>query len=248
MRALLALLTAALLAALLAACGSGTTTSDAPDGSGDTGTTPAAAAPAATRTAPTATRTAPTATTGGCAKATPANAKGRTEPKPTAKDALPPNRKAIVTLKTSCGPIVIQLSQKQNPKTAANFAYLVRKGFYDGLTFHRVIQTFVIQGGDPNGDGQGGPGYTVVEPPPKNTQYTRGVVAMAKTGSDPAGASGSQFFIVTAPDAGLPADYAVAGRVIGGDQTVTTIAGVQTDANDMPTAPVVIDKATLTVR
>ena len=75
---------------------------------------------------------------------------------------------------------------------------LSARGFYNDLTFHRVAAGFVIQGGDPDGDGSGGPGYTVVEPPPRNLNYTLGTVAMAKTGTEPAGASGSQFFIVTA--------------------------------------------------
>jgi cyclophilin family peptidyl-prolyl cis-trans isomerase len=240
-RTFTALLTAALAAVLLAACGGG---------SGSTDTSTISALSTATTPAPAATTTpAPTATTGGCKKATPADAKGRTEPKPTKADALPAGKTATVTLTTSCGTITIQLDQKAQPKTASNFAYLVKKGFYDGLTFHRVIQTFVIQGGDPNGDGEGGPGYTVVEKPPADAQYTHGVVAMAKTGSDPPGASGSQFFIVTAPDAGLPPDYAIAGKVTGGDQAVTTIAGVPTDpSNDQPTAPVVIEKATLKVQ
>ena len=88
------------------------------------------------------------------------------------------------------------------------FAALAEKGFFDGLTFHRIVPGFVIQGGDPTGDGQGGPGYTVVEAPPKDLAYTRGVVAMAKTGAEPAGTSGSQFFVVTGderPAAGLRA-------------------------------------------
>src|SRR5207244_2334132 len=93
--------------------------------------------------------------------------------------------------------------------------------------FHRVVPQFVIQGGDPLGNGTGGPGYEVVEPPPKGTVYRRGVVAMAKTAVQPPGASGSQFFVVTAAaDAGLPPVYAVLGRVTSGMEAVDRIAGL----------------------
>ena len=106
-----------------------------------------------------------------------------------------------VDLQTNCGTITIRLATGRAPKTSASFADLVKRGFYDGLTFHRIVHDFVIQGGDPLGTGLGGPGYTVVEKPPGDLAYTTGVVAMAKTEADPPGASGSQFFIVTAPDA-----------------------------------------------
>jgi cyclophilin family peptidyl-prolyl cis-trans isomerase len=152
-----------------------------------------------------------------------------------------------VSLITNCGPIAIQLDVKQAPKTSASFAYLVRRGFYDKLTFHRVAAGFVIQGGDPDGDGSGGPGYTVVEPPPAGVRYTRGIVAMAKTGADPAGASGSQFFIVTASEAPLPAQYALVGKVVGGLASVDSISALPTSPpqDGSPTSPVVISRATL---
>jgi peptidyl-prolyl cis-trans isomerase B (cyclophilin B) len=151
----------------------------------------------------------------------------------------------VVTLKTSCGDIEIELDQRRQPKTAASFASLVRDRVYDGLTFHRVVADFVIQGGDPKGDGTGGPGYSVTEKPRHDTEYTRGVVAMAKTEIERPGTSGSQFFIVTAEDAKLPPDYAVAGKVVGGDQTLDRIAAVPTGAMDEPQSPVVIESATL---
>ncbi len=160
---------------------------------------------------------------------------------------LDPSKRYVVTLATNCGAIAIQLDVKDAPRTAASFAYLVRRGFYDNLTFHRVAANFVIQGGDPTGDGSGGPGYTIVERPPANLRYTQGVVAMAKTGSDPAGASGSQFFIVTAPEAPLPAQYALVGRVVGSFAGVRAIAKLPTvPAQDgAPEQPVVISRATL---
>jgi peptidyl-prolyl cis-trans isomerase B (cyclophilin B) len=98
----------------------------------------------------------------------------------------------------------------------------------------------VIQGGDPAGDGSGGPGYSVVEPPPKDLAYTKGVVAMAKTAQDPAGASGSQFFVVTGEDTGLPQEYALLGKVTKGQEVVDKIGVLAADANERPTQPVVI--------
>jgi peptidyl-prolyl cis-trans isomerase B (cyclophilin B) len=156
-------------------------------------------------------------------------------------------KRYVVTLATNCGSIAIQLDVGRSPRTTSSFAYLVRRGFYDLLTFHRVAKGFVIQGGDPDGDGSGGPGYTVVEPPPRDVRYTLGTVAMAKTETDPAGASGSQFFIVTAPDAGLPPQYAVIGHVIDGLAAVRAISMLPTDPpqDGAPRTPVVIRSATL---
>jgi peptidyl-prolyl cis-trans isomerase B (cyclophilin B) len=166
-------------------------------------------------------------------------------PKP--KTRLDPAKRYVVTLTTNCGAIAIQLDVKRAPRTAASFAYLVRRGFYDDLTFHRVAANFVIQGGDPDGDGSGGPGYTVVERPPADLRYTLGTVAMAKTGADPPGASGSQFFIVTAPEAPLPTQYALVGKVIGSFAGVQAIAKLPTDPpqDGAPEKPVVISRATL---
>jgi peptidyl-prolyl cis-trans isomerase B (cyclophilin B) len=161
------------------------------------------------------------------------------------KTTLEPGKRYDVDLQTNCGTITIRLATGRAPKTSASFANLVKRGFYDGLTFHRVVHDFVIQGGDPLGTGMGGPGYTVVEKPPADVAYTTGVVAMAKTEADPAGASGSQFFIVTAPDAGLPPDYAVAGGVVRGMNVAQAIGKLPVDDQDRPTSPVVIEKATL---
>jgi peptidyl-prolyl cis-trans isomerase B (cyclophilin B) len=161
------------------------------------------------------------------------------------KGTLPAGKRYDVDLHTNCGTITIRLATGRAPKTASSFADLVKRGFYDGLIFHRVVRGFVIQGGDPLGTGLGGPGYTVVEPPPATTAYTTGVVAMAKTEAEPAGASGSQFFIVTAPDAKLPPDYAVAGGVVRGMDVARSIGKLPVDEQDRPTSPVVIEKATL---
>ena len=147
---------------------------------------------------------------------------------------------------TSCGEVDIALDVRHAPRTTASFVYLVRHGFYDGLTFHRIVTGYVIQGGDPEGNGQGGPGYTVTEAPPPGLRYTRGVVAMAKTATDPRGASGSQFYIVTAPATALPADYALLGRVVGPNAAVNAIDSVPNDpTTNSPLEPVVIDRVTI---
>jgi peptidyl-prolyl cis-trans isomerase B (cyclophilin B) len=161
--------------------------------------------------------------------------------------ALDPAKRYVVSLATNCGAIEIQLDVRKAPRTTASFAYLVKRGFYDELTFHRVAAGFVIQGGDPNGDGSGGPGYKIIERPPSNTRYTLGTVAMAKTSSDPAGASGSQFFIVTGPEAPLPPQYALVGNVIGSFAGVKRISRLSTDPpqDGTPKTPVVISSATL---
>ncbi|MBF6618603.1 MAG: peptidylprolyl isomerase [Patulibacter sp.] len=153
--------------------------------------------------------------------------------------------KATVTMTTNCGRFTIRLDTKRQPKTAASFYSLARSKFYDGLTFHRLADGFVIQGGDPLGSGSGGPGYSIEETPPADAAYTRGVVAMAKTGAEPAGTSGSQFFVVTGDDTGLPPDYAIVGEVTSGMDTVERIAAIGSSGppNDTPLQPVVIERA-----
>ncbi len=155
----------------------------------------------------------------------------------------------IVTLETNCGPIEIALDVGAAPKTTASFAYLVNLGFYNDLTFHNVEAGFDIQGGDPNGDGSGGPGYSVVERPPAHIKYTQGIVAMANSSKALPGTSGSQFFIVTAHDDPLPPQYALVGRVIAGYGVVKAISELPTDpsGDGMPNQPVVIREATISV-
>jgi cyclophilin family peptidyl-prolyl cis-trans isomerase len=153
-------------------------------------------------------------------------------------------------MRTNCGTIRIRLDVKRAPKTTASFAGLVRRGFFDGLTFHRIAKPggndYVIQGGDPLGTGNGGPGYAVEEPPPFDLKYKRYVVGMAKASDERPGTSGSQFFIVTAAEAELPAEYALLGRVTGGKKVVRRIARLATDpATEMPLDPVVISSVTV---
>jgi peptidyl-prolyl cis-trans isomerase B (cyclophilin B) len=204
---------------------------------------------AATTTAPATSTAAQTPSNGaGCTAAKPKNKGAQHIAKP--KTLLPRDKPATLVLQTNCGEIDIALDVKRAPRTASSVAYLVRKGFYDGLSFHRIAKLptggdFVIQGGDPTGTGNGGPGYSVREKPPTGLRYSRGIVAMAKTEIEPAGTSGSQFFIVTAEDAGLPADYALLGKVSKGGDVVSKIAAVPTDDTEHPTQPVVITKATI---
>jgi cyclophilin family peptidyl-prolyl cis-trans isomerase len=160
----------------------------------------------------------------------------------------PPPAGSAATVETSCGTFEIALDTKGSPKTTASFAYLVDEGVYDGTPFHRVVPGFVIQGGDPKGDGTGGPGYSVDEPPKQDVSYTRGTVAMAKTAAEPPGRSGSQFFVVVTADAGLPTDYAVLGEVSSGAQVTDRIAELGDPAageTGTPKAPVTIDRITI---
>jgi peptidyl-prolyl cis-trans isomerase B (cyclophilin B) len=147
-------------------------------------------------------------------------------------------------VETSCGSFQIALDSKQAPKTVNSFVFLSGKGFYDGLGFHRVASGFVIQGGDPLGDGTGGPGYSVDEKPPANLAYTKGVVAMAKSSAEPPGRSGSQFYVVLAPDAGLPPEYALVGKVDEGLDVVEKIGKLGTP-EEKPKQTVLIEKISI---
>lgn len=170
------------------------------------------------------------------------------EPRLTApRSTLDPRRAYTATVVTTCGTFSFRLDVREAPRTASSFYALAKRGFYDGTAFHRVARGFVIQGGDPKGDGTGGPGYTVTEKPPENASYTRGTVAMAKTQDEPPGASGSQFFVVTGEDAGLPPEYAVLGRVTSGQAVVDRIGALPTNppGDGSPTPPVVISKLTV---
>jgi cyclophilin family peptidyl-prolyl cis-trans isomerase len=170
---------------------------------------------------------------------------GKAQKPPT--KALDANKTYTVVLKTNEGSFSVKLDQQTSPNTAASFVSLTDAGFFDGTIFHRIVPNFVIQGGDPTGTGEGGPGYSCVDTPPSTTTYLHGVVAMAKTGADPAGTSGSQFFVVTAKNAGLPPDYAVLGKVVKGIAVVDKI-GKLGSASEQPTKRVVIQKATVDVQ
>jgi peptidyl-prolyl cis-trans isomerase B (cyclophilin B) len=127
---------------------------------------------------------------------------------------------------TDRGTFVMELYPKVAPKTVENFETLVKKGFYNGLTFHRVVPDFVVQGGDPDGTGMGGPGYTVPAEIDKNEHHLRGSVATARTGDEvnpKRESSGSQFYICLKPQPGLDGDYTIFGGVIKGMDVVDQI-------------------------
>jgi peptidyl-prolyl cis-trans isomerase B (cyclophilin B) len=146
------------------------------------------------------------------------------------------------TLHTNHGEIRIELFPEDAPKTVDNFEELARKGFYDGTTFHRVIPDFMIQGGDPRGDGTGGPGYTF-EDEPNDHRVVRGALAMANAGPN---TNGSQFFIVTADECSwLDGKHTVFGRVTDGMDVVDEISGVSADGRDRPNDPVVVERVEL---
>lgn len=150
----------------------------------------------------------------------------------------------IVTLATSMGDIQFSTYDADAPKTVDNFIALAKKGFYNNLTFHRVIKGFMIQGGDPKGDGTGGPGYTFADelnPTAASYRagYKKGVVAMANAGPS---TNGSQFFIML-EDTPLPKSYTIFGHVIQGQNVVDAIGSVSTGANDRPLKTVIIKSA-----
>ncbi len=152
----------------------------------------------------------------------------------------------VVTLKTNFGTIVIETYNDDAPKTVANFTKLVSSGFYNNLTFHRVINGFMIQGGDPSGNGTGGPGYQFADElypntPSYQTGYKKGVVAMANAGPN---TNGSQFFIML-QDTPLPHSYTIFGHVISGQDVVDAIGKTPTGAGDKPVSPVIIETATV---
>jgi cyclophilin family peptidyl-prolyl cis-trans isomerase len=145
------------------------------------------------------------------------------------------------TIKTNHGTIEVELFPADAPKTVENFRTLVRDGFYDGVTFHRIIPDFMIQGGDPTGTGAGGPGYQF-EDEPNAHRVERGVLAMANAGPN---TNGSQFFIVTAQACPwLDGKHTVFGRVTSGMDVVDTISELETDASDRPRDAVVMESVT----
>lgn len=162
------------------------------------------------------------------------------------KGGLDPNRTHTVMLATNCGRITIELDVTSSPETTASFASLARQGFFDNTVFHRIVPDFVIQGGDPTGSGSGGPGYSTVDKPPADTVYSKGVVAMAKTGQEAPGTAGSQFYVVTGDAVQLPPEYALLGKVTAGQDVADRIGRLgdpQSGEAGTPLQPVVIERA-----
>jgi cyclophilin family peptidyl-prolyl cis-trans isomerase len=146
------------------------------------------------------------------------------------------------TLDTTHGVIEIEFDPVRSPVAVNNFVFLARDGYYDGVSFHRVIENFMIQGGDPTGTGRGGPGYKFRDELEGEGDYSRGTVAMANAGPN---TNGSQFFICHA-DAGLPHSYTIFGKVIAGMDAVDSIASTETDRSDRPQEDATINSVTIT--
>ena len=210
------------LALLLAACG-GNGGGDDGDAAGTTTTT--------------------TSTASGCESVdapAPRDAPSLTAPKGT----LDPGKTWSLTFETSCGDFTVELDPSLAPEATNSLVFLAREGYFDDTVFHRIVPGFVIQGGDPTQSGAGGPGYATLDVPPGAARYTKGTVAMAKSGLEPAGTAGSQFFVVTADGVNLPAEYAIVGKVSQGMDVVERI-GALGDAEEKPTQPVVVRTVTV---
>lgn len=167
-----------------------------------------------------------------------------------AEQVLDDDKQYRIEFETTHGPIRIDLDPELGGPIPNSIAFLVSKGFYDGLDFHRVVPGFVLQGGCPTGRGTGGPGYEVVGTPPADYRYRLGDVAMAKTAVAPAGASGSQFFVISGPSGErLPPEYGILGHAAD-DETLATITAIDALAvsDGPPSEPVGIVRATLSTR
>ena len=171
-------------------------------------------------------------------------------PKKQKFDAAPemgidPLKRYTATMETSMGTLVIALDPIAAPITVNNFVFLAAQHYYDGVIFHRIIQGFVCQGGDPDGNGRGGPGYKFVDELPKAGKYQIGSLAMANAGPN---TNGSQFFLISGPSGvGLPPAYSLFGQVVKGLDIVEMMQNVPTGPGDRPKDDVVIRSVTITV-
>lgn len=171
-------------------------------------------------------------------------------PKKQKFDAAPemgidPSKRYTATMETSMGTLVIALDPIAAPITVNNFVFLAAQHYYDGIIFHRIINGFVCQGGDPDGNGRGGPGYRFVDELPKPGKYQIGSLAMANAGPN---TNGSQFFIISGPSGvQLPPAYSLFGQVVKGLDIVEMMQNVPTGPGDRPKDDVVIRSVTITV-
>jgi len=171
-------------------------------------------------------------------------------PKKQKFDAAPemgidPSKRYTATMETSMGTLVIALDPIAAPITVNNFVFLAAQHYYDGVIFHRIINGFVCQGGDPDGNGRGGPGYRFVDELPKPGKYQIGSLAMANAGPN---TNGSQFFIISGPSGvQLPPAYSLFGQVVKGLDIVEMMQNVPTGPGDRPKDDVVIRSVTITV-
>ena len=158
---------------------------------------------------------------------------------------IDPAKRYTATMSTSMGDMVIALDPIKAPKTVNNFVFLALHHYFDGIIFHRIINGFVCQGGDPTGTGRGGPGYRFEDELPKPGQYEIGSVAMANAGPN---TNGSQFFLISGPSgAGLPPQYSLFGKIVKGLDVLDAMQRVATDRNDRPHDDVVINSVTIDV-
>ncbi len=157
---------------------------------------------------------------------------------------IDPAKTYSATMVTSMGEMVIALDPIGAPKTVNNFVFLARYHYFEGISFHRIIQGFVCQGGDPQGTGMGGPGYKFEDELPKPGRYEVGSVAMANAGPN---TNGSQFFLISGPSGvRLPPAYALFGKIVKGLDVLDAMEKVKTGAGDRPLVPVTIESVTIT--
>jgi len=190
------------------------------------------------------------AVAGECSHSKPAG--GDTETAPTPPPLTIDKAKTYTAVfETSCGTVEAELAAASSPNTVNSFVFLAKKGFYNGLPFHRIVKDFAVQGGDPKGDGTGGPKYKTTDAPPADFKYSKGQIAMAKGGQEPPGTAGSQFFFVPGDGAAtLPPEYAVLGKITKGDDALAKLNNVATKDSgsgekSSPVSPVYIVKVTI---
>ena len=158
---------------------------------------------------------------------------------------IDPSKRYTATMDTSMGQMVIALDPIKAPNTVNNFVFLAGYKYFDGIIFHRIINGFVCQGGDPTGTGRGGPGYRFEDELPKSGQYQIGSVAMANAGPN---TNGSQFFLISGPSgASLPPQYALFGQIVKGLDVLEEMQKVPTDRSDKPLTDVVINTVAISV-
>ena len=158
---------------------------------------------------------------------------------------IDPAKRYTATMSTSMGDMVIALDPIKAPTTVNSFVFLALHQYFDGIVFHRIINGFVCQGGDPTGTGRGGPGYRFEDELPRPGQYEIGSVAMANAGPN---TNGSQFFLISGPNgAGLPPQYSLFGKIVKGLDVLDAMQKVPTGAGDRPNDDVVINSVTITV-
>lgn len=158
----------------------------------------------------------------GCSSKKPAAAGTRKPSYKKPANVLARGKRYAIVMNTTCGTIRVVLDRKLGGAIPNSIAFLAQRHFFDGLAFHRVVGNFILQGGDPRGDGTGGPGYEVVGKLPSSYRYKLGDFAMAKTSADPSGTAGSQFFVISGPDGTrLPPDYGILGHAADRDSLAT---------------------------